>query len=95
MYPAMPQHPFKRLRTPTMTATRLKTDAFTQDVGSTRPVLSAATSTGLFSGLLQAIMPGKAKAQRAEPRLAAETRTGGERREPQLFGPRPASGAAD
>ena len=78
-----------------MTATRLKTDAFTQDVGSTRPVLSAATSTGLLSGLLQAIMPGKGKAQRTEPSLTSVTRANGERREPQLFGPRPASDAAD
>jgi hypothetical protein len=62
MYPAMPQHPFRRLRTPTMTATRF------------RP---------------------KAKAQRTEPQLVFETRADGQRREPYLFGQRPASDAAD
>ena len=80
-----------------MNATRLKTDPLAQDFGSNRPVLSAATrSGGLLSGLLQAILPGKSKTPRAEPRLVAETRTEGQRREPYLFGQsRPTSDAAD
>lgn len=77
-----------------MTATRLKPDSFVQDLGATRPVLSAATSTGLLSELLQVFRP-KAKAQRTEPQLVFETRADGQRREPYLFGQRPASDAAD
>jgi hypothetical protein len=93
----MAKHPFQRLRTPTMNATRLKTEPLAQDLGSTRPVLSAANSSGgLLSGLLQAILPGKGKSQRAAPRLVAEVRGDGQRREPYLFGQsRPTSDAAD
>lgn len=91
----MAQHPFLRARTSTMTATRLKTDPIAQDFGASRPVLSAANSTGgLLAGLLQAIRPGKGKAQRAEPTLVSETRADGQRREP-YFGQRTASDAAD
>jgi hypothetical protein len=86
-YPAMAKHPFQRLRTPTMTATRLKTESLAQDLAPARPVLSAANSSGgLLSGLLQAFKAGKGKA--AEPRANLQ------RREPH-FGPRDATGAAD
>jgi hypothetical protein len=79
-----------------MNATRLKTDPLAQDLGTSRPVLSAAAGKGgLLSGLLQAIMPSKSKAQRAEPRLVAENGGTEERREPYLFGQRPTAGAAD
>ena len=79
-----------------MTATRLKTEPLAQDFDSTRPVLSTGNSSGgLLSGLLQAIMPGKGKSQRAETRLVTETRADSQRREP-YFGQRGAStGAAD
>ena len=80
-----------------MNATRLKTDPLAQDLGSNRPVLSAANrSGGLLSGLLQAIIPGKGKSsQRAEPRLVSEMRDCGQRREPYFGQPRPTSDAAD
>jgi hypothetical protein len=71
-----------------MNATRFTTD--------TRPILSteARKGGGLFSGLLQAILPSKAKAPRAEPTLGAARATD-ERREP-YFGPRGATpGTAD
>jgi hypothetical protein len=71
-----------------MNATR-----FTND---TRPILSteARKGGGLLSGLLQAILPSKGKAQRTEPTLGAARATD-ERREP-YFGPRGATpGTAD
>jgi hypothetical protein len=72
-----------------MTATR-RTD---NDFGSSRPILSAeAKGGGLLSGLLQAILPAKGKAQRAEPTLTA--RATEERREP-YFGQRATPGTAD
>jgi hypothetical protein len=87
----MAKHPFLKARTSTMNATRLKTDPLAEDLGSNRPVLSAASSSGgLLSGLLQAILPGKSKVQRAEPRLVSETRANSQRREPH-FGPRSAT----
>ncbi|HEX2115107.1 MAG TPA: hypothetical protein VHM01_11940 [Alphaproteobacteria bacterium] len=76
-----------------MNATRRTED----DFGSSRPVLSADSRRGggLLSGLLQAIMPSKGKAQRAEPTLGA-ARSNDERREPYLFGQRrPTPGTAD
>jgi hypothetical protein len=74
-----------------MNATRRTND----DLGSSRPILSADTRKGggLLSGLLQAIMPGKGKAQRSEPTLGV-TRATEERREP-YFGQRATPGTAD
>lgn len=73
-----------------MNATRRTNDEF----GSSRPILSADTRKGgLLSGLLQAIMPAKGKAQRSEPTLAV-TRATEERREP-YFGQRATPGTAD
>jgi hypothetical protein len=73
-----------------MNATR-RTD---NDFGSSRPVLSAEAQKGggLLSGLLQAIMPAKGKAQRAEP--VSTARAAEERREP-YFGQRATPGTAD
>ncbi len=75
-----------------MNATRFKTELPAEDFGATRPVLSAANSSGLLSGLLRAILPGKTKSHRAEPRLVAENRADGQRREP-YFGQRSADAA--
>lgn len=75
-----------------MNATRRTDD----DFGSSRPILSADTRKGggLLSGLLQAIMPAKGKAPRAEPTLGAAREATDERREP-YFGPRVTPGTAD
>jgi hypothetical protein len=74
-----------------MNATRRTND----DFGSSRPILSADARKGggLLSGLLQAIMPSKGKAQRAEPTVGA-ARSADERREP-YFGQRATPGTAD
>jgi hypothetical protein len=89
-----------------MNATRLNANPLSQDLQTTRPVLSGGPreSGGLLSGLLRSLLPsrsGDARStlQRAEPRLQSTRveRTGGDdRREPYLFGQRgPSAGTAD
>jgi hypothetical protein len=65
------------------------------DFGPSRPILSADARKGggLLSGLLQAIMPSKSKAQRTEPTFGA-VRSTDDRREP-YFGQRATPGTAD
>ncbi len=89
-----------------MNATRLNANPLSQDLQTARPVLSggAREGGGLLSGLLRTLLPfrsgdARSTAQRAEPRLQSprvEAASGGERREPYLFGQRgPSAGTAD
>jgi hypothetical protein len=88
-----------------MNATRLNANPLSQDLQTSRPVLSGGTREGggLLSGLLRSLLPARSDArptsQRAEPRLQStrvEETGGDDRREPYLFGQRgPSAGTAD